>query len=104
MLYAFDLIEHIGADLRDLPLIERKRRLNRLLGRAKRRSIQYSMHLKGDRCSIMSAAWGWRASCQSGWVRPIAAVNRVWLKSLASDAERREREVEKRAKAYRIVR
>jgi bifunctional non-homologous end joining protein LigD len=27
MLYAFDLIEHDGIDLRDLPLIERKFRL-----------------------------------------------------------------------------
>ena len=27
VLYAFDLLEHNGADLRDLPLIERKRRL-----------------------------------------------------------------------------
>ena len=39
MLYAFDLIEHDGDDLRDLPLIERKRQLARLLGRAKRCSI-----------------------------------------------------------------
>jgi len=31
---AFDLIEHHGDDLRDLPLIDRKRRLARLLGRA----------------------------------------------------------------------
>jgi bifunctional non-homologous end joining protein LigD len=31
-----------------LPLIERKRRLVRLLGRAKRRSIQYNEHLTGD--------------------------------------------------------
>ena len=37
VLYAFDLIEHDGDDLRDLPLIERKRRLARLIGRAKRR-------------------------------------------------------------------
>ena len=32
---AFDLIEHDGDDLRDLPLIDRKRRLARLIGRAK---------------------------------------------------------------------
>ena len=35
VLYAFDLIEHDGNDLRDLPLIDRKRRLARLIGRAK---------------------------------------------------------------------
>ncbi|WP_426616127.1 hypothetical protein [Bradyrhizobium sp. McL0616] len=33
MLYAFDLIERDGDDLRDLTLIERKRRLKRLIGR-----------------------------------------------------------------------
>ena len=37
VLFAFDLIEHDGADLRDLPLIERKRRLARLIGKSKRR-------------------------------------------------------------------
>ena len=46
-LYAFDLIEHDGDDLRDLPLIERKRRLARLIGKTKRRAIQYGEHLKG---------------------------------------------------------
>ena len=48
VLYAFDLIEHDGDDLRDLPLIERKRRLKKLLGRAKRRAIQFVEHLTGD--------------------------------------------------------
>ena len=46
--FAFDLIEHDGDDMRDLPLMERKRRLARLLGRAKRRSIQFTQHLTGD--------------------------------------------------------
>ena len=35
VLHAFDLLEHNGDDLRELPLIERKRRLARLIGRAK---------------------------------------------------------------------
>jgi bifunctional non-homologous end joining protein LigD len=48
VLFAFDLIEHDGVDLRDLPLIERKRRLKKLLGRAKRLSIQFVEHLTGD--------------------------------------------------------
>ena len=34
LLFAFDLIEHDGDDLRDLPLIKRKRRFARLLGKA----------------------------------------------------------------------
>ena len=59
LLFAFDLIEHDGDDLRDMPLIERKRRLARLLGVAKRPSIQFVEHLTGDgpRTSITSAAW-----------------------------------------------
>ena len=36
VLFAFDLIEHDGDDLRDLPLIARKFRLFKLIGRAKR--------------------------------------------------------------------
>jgi ATP-dependent DNA ligase len=47
-LFAFDLIEHDGVDLRDLPLIERKRRLKKLIGRSKQRAIQFSEHLTGD--------------------------------------------------------
>jgi ATP dependent DNA ligase domain len=38
VLFAFDLIEHDGDDLRDLPLIERKWRLAKLIGKAKRRA------------------------------------------------------------------
>jgi bifunctional non-homologous end joining protein LigD len=48
VLFAFDLIEHDGDDLRDLPLIERKRRLAKLLGRAKRRAILFNEHVTGD--------------------------------------------------------
>lgn len=93
VLFAFDLIEHDGDDLRDLPLIERKRRLARLLGRAKRRAIWYSEHLTGDgpTVSSMSAALGWRASCRSGRMRPIAALK---SKNPESAALRREREEE----------
>ena len=46
-MFAFDLIEHDGADLRDLPLIERKRRLARLIGRAKH-AIRFVEHLTDD--------------------------------------------------------
>ena len=58
-----------GNDLRDLPLIERKKQLRRLIGKAKRwRAIQYVDHITGDGPTVfgMSAAWGWRASCRSG--------------------------------------
>ncbi len=36
MLFASDLIEHDDGDLRDLPLIDRKRRLAEPVGKAKR--------------------------------------------------------------------
>ena len=48
VLYAFDLIGHDGDDLCGLPLIERKRRLAKLIGRSKRRAIQFVEHLVGD--------------------------------------------------------
>jgi bifunctional non-homologous end joining protein LigD len=48
VLFAFDLIGHDGDDLCHLPLIERKRRLARLIGRAQRRAIRLVEHLTGD--------------------------------------------------------
>ena len=53
MLHAFDLIEHDGEDLRDLPLIERKRRLARLFGKAKH-AIRYSEHLAADGATVFA--------------------------------------------------
>jgi bifunctional non-homologous end joining protein LigD len=53
ILFAFDLIEHDGDDLRDLPLIERKRRLARLLGRAlvaMRQQLEWDVNLFFCRC------------------------------------------------------
>ena len=55
VLVAFDLLERDGEDLRDLPLIERKRRLGRLIGKTKnRRAIQYGEHLKGNGASALA--------------------------------------------------
>ena len=63
VLFAFDLIEHDGEDLRDLPLIERKRRLKKLLGRAKRRSIQFVEHLtEDDGPTVFRHVWNWKGS------------------------------------------
>ena len=54
VLVAFDLIERDGEDLRDLPLIERKRRLARLISNTKnRRAIRYGEHLKGNGASVL---------------------------------------------------
>ena len=52
-LHAFDLIQHDGDDLRDLPLIERKRRLKKLLNSARGLSIQYIAHLKGSGATVL---------------------------------------------------
>ena len=64
-----------GEDLRELPLIERKRRLARLVRKTKNwLAIQYGEHLKGDGWSVFlptSAGWGWKASSQSGRTRRI---------------------------------
>ena len=60
MLYAFDLIEHDGDDLRDLPLIDRKRRLAKLIGKAKRRA----RHARQTNCisqKLESAQYAWRS-------------------------------------------
>jgi bifunctional non-homologous end joining protein LigD len=50
VLVAFDLIELDGDDLRELPLLARKRRLARLIGKTSKtwRAIQYGDHLTGD--------------------------------------------------------
>ena len=101
VLYAFDLLQHDGADLRDLPLIERKQRLARLLGRAKRQAIRFRFneHLTGDGPTVFNHA------CRMGLEGIVSkrtdapyrsGPSRTWLKSKnpASEAVRREREEE----------
>jgi len=55
MLYAFDLLELDGEDLRGLPLGDRKKRLARLLGR-RRRGIVLSEHTADDGATIFRQA------------------------------------------------
>jgi bifunctional non-homologous end joining protein LigD len=76
VLIAFDLIELHGRDRRDLPLLDRKRRLARLIGKTKNwRAIQYGDYLKGDGPAVAtSATWGWKALSRSGRTRRTAAV------------------------------
>jgi bifunctional non-homologous end joining protein LigD len=126
MLYAFDLIEldgvsppvqenflngkkakparrsrrwSAGPDLRDLPLIERKRRLKKMLGKSKRRSIQFVEHLEDDGPTVFDHV------CRMGLEGIVSkrvdapyrsGPSKMWLKSKnpASDAVRREREEE----------
>ena len=99
VLFAFDLIEHNGDDLRDLPLIERKWRLFKLIGRAKRRAIQFVEHLTDDGPTVFEHV------CRMGLEGIVSkrvdapyrsGPSRTWLKSKnpASEAVRREREEE----------
>ena len=97
VLFAFDLLEHDGDDLRDLPLIERKRRLARLLGRAKRRSIRFNEHLTGDGPTVFAhvCRLGLEGIVSKRTDAPYrSGPSKVWLKSKnpASEAVRRERE------------
>ena len=99
LLYAFDLLQHDGADLCDLPLIERKQRLARLLGRAKRQAIHFNEHVADDGPTVF------RHVCRMGLEGIVSkrlnapyrsAPSRTWLKTKnpASEAVRREREEE----------
>jgi bifunctional non-homologous end joining protein LigD len=55
MLYAFDLLELEGKDLRDLPLGDRKKRLRRLVGK-RRLGIVLSEHTDEDGATIFQHA------------------------------------------------
>ena len=93
VLFAFDLIEHDGDDLRDLPLIERKRRLPELIGRAKRRAIQFVEHLTGDGPTVFDhvCRMGLEGIVSKRTDAPYrSGPSKVWLKSKnpASEAVR----------------
>ena len=99
VLYAFDLIGHGGDDLCGLPLIERKQRLKKLIGRSKQRAIQFNEHLTGDGPTVFDHV------CRMGLEGIVSkrvdapyrsGPSKTWLKSKnpASEAVRREREEE----------
>ena len=89
VLFAFDLIEHDGDDLRGLPLIDRKRRLARLLGRAKH-AIRYSEHLAGDGPTVFEQVVGGHRVETDGCALSQRAVGGVLKsKNPASEAVRR---------------
>src|SRR5260221_14209074 len=70
-LYAFDLIELNGDDLRRDPLQVRKATLASILAKA-RPGIRLNEHIQGDgpKSSPMLARWGSKVSCRSGRTRP----------------------------------
>ena len=54
--FAFDLIEQDGADLAKLPLVERKARLEKLLGKIEQSSlVQFSAHVTGNGQKVFDA-------------------------------------------------
>ena len=96
VMFAFDLIELKGADLRDRPLLERKRSLAKILAGSPD-AITYSEHLEGDGATVF------RHACQMGLEGIVSkrldapyrsGPSKVWLKSKnpLSEAVRRERE------------
>src|SRR5262249_34363424 len=77
-LFAFDLLELYGRDLRCEPLEVRKATLASVLRKAGA-GVQLNEHLEhedGDSCSATPARWGWRASCRSASARAIGRVAR----------------------------
>jgi len=99
VLYAFDLLEHNGADLRDPPLIERKQRLARLLDRVKWQAICFSEHMADDGPNVFKhvCRMGLEGIVSKRTDAPYrSGPSRAWLKSKnpASVAVRREREEE----------
>jgi bifunctional non-homologous end joining protein LigD len=75
ILYAFDLVEHDGEDLRDCPFLNRKAALARLL-RDVKAGILLNEHVAedGPTCSSTLAGLVPRASCRSGSTVPTDPV------------------------------
>jgi len=70
-LYAFDLIELNGDDLRRDPLEVRKATLASIVAKT-RPGIRFNEHIDGDGPTPMRARWDSKASCRSGRTRCIA--------------------------------
>ncbi len=96
VLFAFDLIEHDGEDLRALPLIERKRRLAKLIGKSKH-AIRFVEHLTDDGPVVFEhvCRMGLEGIVSKRTDAPYrSGPSKAWVKTKnpASDAVRRERE------------
>ena len=55
-LYAFDLLWLNGADLRELPLHERKRQLRQIIPRSNNSRLRFSDHIEATGCELFRAA------------------------------------------------
>jgi len=77
ILYAFDLLDLDGADLRPLPLGERKAKLTRLLARKPAGIVLNEQPTKSaPPCSCTPASSGSKASFRSGWARHTGQARR----------------------------
>jgi bifunctional non-homologous end joining protein LigD len=96
VLFAFDLIKHQGDDLRSAPLLDRKRQLAKLLGKATH-AIRFNEHLAHDGLTVFEHA------CRMGLEGIVSkridapyrsGRSKTWLKSKnpLSEAVRREDE------------
>ena len=96
-LYAFDLLELDGTDLRREPIEVRKADARQHLAQepAGDAAERAPWHPGGMSCSRTPARWASRALCRSGWARAIApAARRDWLKFKYPDAPAVKRETE----------
>jgi bifunctional non-homologous end joining protein LigD len=86
--FAFDLLELDGQDLSDLPLLERKAKLEALLGKVDASSlVQYSTHVKGNGQKVFDAIAreGHEGIiAKDGTARYSGTRTRSWLKIKAS--------------------
>jgi bifunctional non-homologous end joining protein LigD len=76
ILYAFDLIEQNGEDLRARPFLERKEALAGLVGGGGKAGILYNDHIIAEGAVVFAHACklGRRGSCRSGLIRPTDRV------------------------------
>jgi ATP-dependent DNA ligase len=97
VLFAFDLLELDGDNLRDQPLHERKRRLAKLLSKVERQTIRFVEHLTEDGPTVFAPVclMGLEGIVSKRTDAPYrSGSSKMWLKSKnpGSEAVRRERE------------
>ena len=89
--YVFDLLHLDGRDLTELPLIERKAELERLVGKAQRGTIRYSERFRGiraERAAIMPAGWGSKALSPSASDAPYrTGRSETFIKTKCANAQ-----------------
>src|SRR5215211_3981097 len=78
VMFAFDLLYVEGADVRRLPLVERRQKLRHLIPEDARFPIQFNDHYEGEglECSSGPAPPAWKALSPSGRSAPTKAVSR----------------------------